>query len=271
MPNDGSVSALSTERSFVPLLDLLLFYRSRRILLIWSLFIFLIFFVILLLVLSFFTNFVFSQIQFVIPAPAEEDSPLWHLLFWFLNGMFVVCLRAASFFLSFLPAYTLASPFLQFLSISADTLYRGKKLKEDAFPDIDEVFGDLKDGAVTALLCFGLTVIAIIADFIPFLGALICAALLLSVSAFLVIRFPSSRRGWDLRQTIEWVIGHPWDSARLGMFLPLIAAVPILSPFLVATIFPFLVLYGALNLDIIEEVRRKKNSVAHTKIVDEGS
>jgi len=255
----------------VPLLDLLLFYRSRRILLIWSLFIFLIFFMIMLLVLSFFTNIVSSQIQFVIPAPAEEDSPLWHLLFWFLNGMFVVSLRAASFFLSFLPAYVLAAPFLQFLSISAEALYHGKKLKEDAFPDIDEVLGDLKAAAIVALFCFGLTVIAIIADFIPFIGALICAAILLSVSAFLVVHFPSSRRGWEVRQTVEWIIGHPWDSARLGMFLPLIAAVPILSPFLVATMFPFLVIYGASNLELIEENRRKKTAVAQTRIVDEGS
>jgi len=226
---------------------------------------------IMLLVLSFFTNFVSSQIQFVIPAPAEEDSPLWHLLFWFLNGMFLVCLRAASFFLSFLPAYVLASPFLQFLSISAEALYHGKKLKDDAFPDIDEVLGDLKDGSVTAILCFGVTVIAIIADFIPFLGALICAVMLLSASAFLVVRFPSSRRGWDLRQTIEWIIGHPWDSARIGMFPPLMATVPILSPFLVATMFPFLIIYGALNLDLIEGSRRKKTSVAQTMIVEEDS
>lgn len=271
MPNDGSASALSTERSFVPLLDLLLFYRSHRILLIWSIFIFLIFFLIMLLVLSFFTNFVSSQIPFVIPAPVEEDSPLWQILFWFLNGIFLVCLRVASFFLSFLPAYILASPFLQFLSISADALYHGKKVKEDAFPDIDEVLGDLKDGAMVALLCFGLTTIAIVADLIPFLGALICAATLLFLSALLVLHFPASRRGWDLRQTLGWIVGHPHEAVRLGMFLPLIAAIPILSPFLVAASFPFLALYGSLNLDIMEENQRKKTAGTQTIIVTEDS
>ncbi len=255
------------ERTSVPFMDSLLFFRKQKPLILWTIFILLVIFLITLLFFSFFTRHIEMNFHFIITEPDADAGALWSLLFWFMKGLFTVFLKVVAFYLSFLIAYTVTAPLYQFVSIITEDLFRGKKVKEDAVPDFEEMFGDLKQAALLSVMVFGVTIVALIANFIPFFGPFICFAVLCFSSALLIIDFPTSRLGWDLRQKIEWLAAHPFDTIRFGLFPALISFIPIISPFIMGIVSPLLIVHGTLNFVLMEESRKLHTAAAQTKVI----
>lgn len=261
-------SYTKAERTSVPFMDSLLFFRSHRPLLIWTIFILLSVFLITLLFFSFFARHIEMNIRFVVAEPGVDAGVVWSLLWWFMNGLFSVFLKVIAFYLSFLLAYIVTAPLYQFISVMAEDLFRGKKVKEDAMPDLDEMLGDLKEAAILSLMLFGVTIVALIANFIPFFGPILCFAVLCFSSALLIIDFPTARLGWELKQKIDWLAGNPFDTLRFGLFPALISFIPILSPFIMGLVSPLLVVHGTLNFVLMEENRKLHTASVQTKVID---
>jgi len=260
-------SYTKADRTSVPFMDSLLFFRKHRPLIIWTIFILLAIFLITLLFFSFFTRHIEMNFRFIITEPTADAGALWSLLWWFMNGLFSIFLKVVAFYLSFLIAYTVTAPLYQFVSVLAEDIFRGKKVKEDAMPEFEELLGDLKQAALLSVMLFGVTIVALIANFIPFFGPIICFAVLCFSSALLIIDFPTSRLGWELRQKVEWLVAHPLDTLRFGLFPALIAFIPIISPFIMGIVSPLLIVHGTLNFVLMEETRKLHTAAAQTKVI----
>jgi CysZ protein len=255
------------ERNSVPFLDSARFYWSQKPLMIWSVFILLVMFLVTLLFFSFFAQLIELHMQFIIQEPGADAGAIGLFFWWFLNGLFSLALKVIAFFLSFLIAYTAAAPLYQHVSVMAEDLFRGKTIREDAMPELEEALGDLVAAAKLSAMVFGITIFALIANFIPFIGSILCFAVCLSASALLILDFPTARLGWDLRQKIEWIIAHPFDALRFGLFPALISFIPILSPFIMGLVSPFLIVHGTLNVVLMEENRKLHTATAQTKVI----
>ncbi len=261
-------SYIATDRQSVPVIDCLLFFRGQRALIIWTLFVLFIIFLINLLVSPFFVRYTETHLRFVLSVPDADAGALWTMLWDLMNALYAMMLKAGSFYLSFLIAYILAAPLYQFISIMAEDLFRGKTIKEDGVPEVEEVVSDIKQSAILAGMLFGVAIIAIIANFIPFFGPLLCFVLLCFSSALLFFDFPASRAGWDLRQKVEWLIANPFEILRFGLFPTLVTIVPILTPLLMGLVSPLVAIYVTLNFILFEEKRKRDTAGAKTRVIE---
>lgn len=253
------------ERTSVPFSDSLLFFKKQRPLIVWTIFILLVIFLITLLFFSLFTRYIEMNFHFIITEPGSDASVFWNILFWLMNGLFSLFLKVFAFYFSFLIAYTATAPLYQFLSVMTEDLFRGKKVKEDSVHEFEEIMGDYISIFPLSFMLFAVLVVALIANFIPFFGPILCFIVLCFSSALLLIAFPATRLGWEMQQKIEWLIKHPVDTFRLGLFPLLISFIPVISPFIMGIASPFLVVHATLNFILKEESQKILAATVQTK------
>ncbi len=256
-------SYLETDRSFVPFQETLLLMKKHRPLLVWSLFVFLLVFLVSFLLLPFFTRTVEASVHFVIQEPTVDDGALWALLWSLMKSLFSLLLKGGSFLLVFACAYPLVSPFYQVISSAAEELFRGRPASLEELPDLEDLLAEAKTALVPALLAFGIGVFSLIITFIPLLGPLLAFVLSGTLLFLLLFRFSPSRYGWDIRQTLSWALDHPRELARLALLPALSLLVPVITPFLVGVVSSFFVIHFSLSFSL-SEARRKKAGAAIT-------
>ncbi len=262
MERDTLTSFLEHDRSFVPFRETFLLMGKNRPLLVWSLFVFLLVFLVSFLLLPFFTKTVEASVHFVIQEPTANDSALWALFWSLMKSLFSLLLKDGSFFLAFVCAYPIVSPFYQMISGAAEELFRGRPASLEELPDFEDFFTEVKTALVPALLAFGVGVFSLVITFIPLFGPLLAFVLSGTFFFFLLFRFSPARYGWDIRRTLSWSLDHPRDLARLALLPALSLLVPIITPFLVGIVSSFFVVHFSLSFSLSEAREKRKPAKA---------
>ena len=86
---------------------------------------------------------------------------------------FLIVSRVVGFYLAFMAAYCLTTPGYVFLSSSAEKLQAGEKFVEDAPFTVSGIIIDLIEGVKIGSLGLLVTLIALVANFIPGIGQVI--------------------------------------------------------------------------------------------------
>lgn len=172
--------------------------------------------------------------------------------------LYVLVTRIIAFFLAFLLAYTLTTPFYGFLSNSAEKLYWGKEFQEDDGFSLAGIIKDLWEGFKIALFGIVVTIVALAVGFIPVIGQISVFLIYTCYSALMFLDYPASRRRWELGRKLLWLRHHSGHMARLGLIPAAVALVPVLNIFLLAFIFPLFTVHAALNFSAVEMVRTQK-------------
>ncbi len=170
--------------------------------------------------------------------------------------LFVLVSRIIAFFLAFLLAYTLTTPFYGFLSASAEKIYWGKEFEQDDGFSLSGILIDLWEGFKVALFGILVTVAALAIGFVPIVGQLAVFLLYTFYSALMFVDYPASRRRWGLGRKLLWLRRNSAHTARLGLIPAAISMIPVLNMFLLALIFPLFTVHAALNFSAVELVHR---------------
>lgn len=170
--------------------------------------------------------------------------------------LFVLVSRIIAFFLAFLLAYTLTTPFYGFLSNSAEKIFWGSEFKDDGF-SLGGIIKDIFEGAKIALFGILITIAALAVGFVPIIGQISVFLIYTFYSALMFIDYPASRRRWGLGRKLLWLRHHSGHTARLGLIPAAIAMVPLLNMFLLALIFPLFTVHAALNFSAVELSERR--------------
>ncbi len=168
------------------------------------------------------------------------------------NWLFVIVSRIVAFYFAFLVAYTLTTPGYAFLSTAAEKMYAGEKFDADANFSIAGVIGDILEGIKIALFGIGVTLIAILVNFIPGIGQVAVVLLYSFYSTLMFVDYPASRRRWSLGRKIEWLQTHNSKALRIGWLPAVISMIPVLNIFAIALFFPLLTIHATLNFSAIE-------------------
>jgi CysZ protein len=173
----------------------------------------------------------------------------WLLMKW----GFLIVSRIVAFYLAFLIAYSLSAPGYVFLSTAAEKKHAGEDFEPDAALNIKGLLLDLWEGIKIGLFGIIVTVLALIANFIPGVGQVVVLLLYTYYSALMFVDYPSSRRRWTLGQKISWLKQHNTQSLRLGIFPALVSLVPVVNIFFIAMLFPLMTVHSTLNFVAIEK------------------
>lgn len=172
--------------------------------------------------------------------------------------LYVLVTRIIAFFLAFLLAYTLTTPFYSFLSNSAEKLYWGKEFQEDDGFSLAGIMKDLWEGFKIALFGIVVTILALAVGFIPVIGQISVFLIYTCYSALMFLDYPASRRRWGLGRKLLWLRHHSGHTARLGLIPAAVSLIPVLNIFLLAFIFPLFTVHAALNFSAVEMGRTQK-------------
>ncbi len=243
---------LENDRPFIPFQETLRLVRKERTLLVWSLFIFLLVFLFSFLVLPFFTRMIEANVHFVIQEPKPEDGALWSFLWSLMKSLFSLLLKGISFFLAFTLSYPLVAPFYQVISSASEDLFQGRSVALEELPDLEDLLSEAKVALVPALLAFGSGLFSLIITFIPLIGPLLSFTLTGLLFFLLLFRFSPSRHGWDLRQTMSWILDRPRDLMRLALLPALSLLVPIITPFLVGMASSLFIVHFSLSFSFLK-------------------
>ena len=165
---------------------------------------------------------------------------------------FLIISRIVAFYLAFLLAYSLSAPGYVFLSTAAEKKYAGEKFEADAALNLKGILIDLWEGVKIGLFGIVVTVVALMANFVPGVGQVLVLLLYTYYSALMFVDYPSSRRRWSLGEKISWLCSHNSLSLRLGILPALVSMIPVLNIFLIAMIFPLMTVHSTLNFAAIE-------------------
>ena len=169
--------------------------------------------------------------------------------------LYVLVSRIIAFFLAFLLAYTLTTPFYSFLSNSAEKIFWGKEFKDDDGFSLAGIAKDLFEGLKIALFGILVTVIALAVGFVPIIGQITVFLIYTYYSALMFVDYPASRRRWGLGRKLLWLRHYSGHTARLGLIPAAVSMVPLLNVFLLAFIFPLFTVHAALNFSAVEASR----------------
>lgn len=169
--------------------------------------------------------------------------------------LYVLVTRIIAFFLAFLLAYTLTTPFYSFLSNSAEKIFWGKEFQEDDGFSLAGIAKDLFEGAKIALFGLLVTVIALAVGFVPILGQLAVFLIYTYYSALMFVDYPASRRRWGLGRKLSWLRHYSGHTFHLGLIPAAVSMIPLLNVFLLAFIFPLFTVHAALNFSAVEASR----------------
>ncbi len=170
--------------------------------------------------------------------------------------LFVLVSRIIAFFLAFLLAYTLTTPFYGFLSNSAEKIFWGSEFEDDGF-SLAGILKDLFEGSKIALFGILITIAALAVGFVPIIGQISVFLIYIFYSALMFIDYPASRRRWGLGKKLLWLRHHNGHTLRLGLIPAAITMVPLLNMFLLALIFPLFTVHAALNFSAVELSERR--------------
>lgn len=170
--------------------------------------------------------------------------------------LFALISRLISFFLAFLIAYSLTTPFYGFLSTSAEKIYWGKDFEEDDGFSVTGILKDLLEGFKVAAFGIVITIVALFIGFIPIIGQVAVFLIYTYYSALMFIDYPASRRRWGLGRKLFWLRHHNDQALRLGLVPAAITMIPVLNMFLLAAIFPLFTVHAALNFSVVELFHR---------------
>jgi CysZ protein len=160
--------------------------------------------------------------------------------------------RILAFYLSFLLAYSLSTPGYSYLSAAAEKVYAGKLFDADNAFSWRNFFVDMVEGIKIAVFGVGVTILALLVNFIPGIGQAVVVLLYIYYSTLMFIDFPASRRHWSLAQKLGWLRRYSSTGFRLGIFPALLSMIPIVNIFAIALIFPLLTIHATLNFTEVE-------------------
>ncbi len=240
---------------WIPLSRSFILMLSRKQLFGWSLALFLI--TILLTWIGYLLTVDFMDsltASFMTTTPVTESIWGWikHQGWRAGSWLFVIVSRIVAFYFAFLIAYTLTTPGYAFLSKAAEKLHAGEHFAADAGFTVAGVIRDILEGMKIALFGIGVTIAAILVNFIPGVGQVAVVLLYTFYSTLLFIDYPASRRRWSLRRKIDWLRTHNGIALRIGLLPALISMIPVLNIFAIALLFPLLTIHATLNFSAIE-------------------
>jgi len=169
--------------------------------------------------------------------------------------LYVLMSRIIAFFLAFLLAYTLTTPFYSFLSNSAEKIFWGKEFQEDDGFSLMGIAKDLFEGLKIALFGILITIVALAVGFVPVIGQIAVFLIYTYYSALMFVDYPASRRRWRLGKKLLWLRHYSGHTLRLGLIPAAVSMVPLLNVFLLAFIFPLFTVHAALNFSAVEASR----------------
>ncbi len=169
--------------------------------------------------------------------------------------LYVLMSRIIAFFLAFLLAYTLTTPFYSFLSNSAEKIFWGKEFQEDDGFSLVGIAKDLFEGLKIALFGILITIVALAVGFVPVIGQIAVFLIYTYYSALMFVDYPASRRRWRLGKKLLWLRHYSGHTLRLGLIPAAVSMVPLLNVFLLAFIFPLFTVHAALNFSAVEASR----------------
>lgn len=232
------------------------FLFRHKILLSWSLLLVLITIILtwfgFLLTTNLFDHFTGSYFAL---APATDSLWGWvKYTGWILSKyLFLLVSRIVAFFLAFLVAYSLSTPFYSFLSSATEKIYCGEHFEADELFSLAIIFRDLFEGLKIALFGILVTIVALPVGFIPVIGQLGVFGIYTYYSALMFLDYPASRRHWSLGRKLRWLRRHSTPSFKLGIMPAAVSLIPVLNIFLIALMFPLLTIHATLNFTIIEQ------------------
>ncbi len=171
--------------------------------------------------------------------------------------LYVLMSRIIAFFLAFLLAYTLTTPFYSFLSNSAEKIFWGKEFQEDDGFSLIGIAKDLFEGLKIALFGILVTIVALAVGFVPVIGQIAVFLIYTYYSALMFVDYPASRRRWRLGKKLLWLRHYSGHTLRLGLIPAAVSMVPLLNVFLLAFIFPLFTVHAALNFSAVELSRTR--------------
>lgn len=233
----------------------MLFMISRKQLFGWSLALFLITGLLTWLGYLLTVDFMDSLTgSFMATAPATDTLWGWVKHKGWLVGswLFLIVSRIVAFYFSFLIAYTLTTPGYAFLSAAAEKLHAGENYPADAGFSMAGIVRDILEGIKIALFGLGVTITALLVNFIPGIGQVAVVLLYTFYSTLMFIDYPASRRRWSLGRKVAWLRTHQGKALRIGLLPALISMVPLVNIFAIALLFPLLTIHATLNFSAIE-------------------
>ncbi len=252
MPNNQKNSV----SSWIPLSTSLSFLLRNKVLFGWSLMLVLITMILTWLGYELTTGMLDNLTStFFASSPAAEGWLGWLKLGgWFAaKYLFLLVSRIVAFFLAFLLAYSLSTPFYVFLSTAAERIFCGAGFTADEPVTLLSILKDLLEGFKIAAFGILITIIALPASFIPVVGQIAVFVIYTFYSTLMFIDYPASRRHWSLGRKLSWIRKHYRVSLRLGIIPAVISMVPVLNLFLIAAAFPLLTVHATLNFSNMEQ------------------
>ena len=254
MQKQSNVMAATTPE-WIPLSRSFVLMISRKKLFGWSFFLFLLTIILTWLGFLVSVDFIdgFSK-SFISTAPVTDSGWGWvKFVGWQIgNWLFLLVSRIVAFYFAFLLAYTLTTPGYAFLSAAAEKLYAGEKFTADNDFTVAGIGRDIFEGLKIALFGIGVTIMALLVNFIPGLGQIAVVLLYTFYSTLMFIDYPTSRRRWSLGEKIQWLRTHNGKALRIGLLPALLSMIPIVNIFAVALLFPLLTIHATLNFSAIE-------------------
>ena len=186
--------------------------------------------------------------------PTVEKFWHWPVLWGWtaLKWVFFILSRVVAFYLAFVAAYSLTTPGYVYLSTWAGNRYSQRAGEGEAELSLGGVLVDLIEGIKIGAMGLVVSLVALMANFVPVLGQAAVFTLYAFYSALMFIDYPSSRYRWSLGQKIQWLRHHPHQAFRLGLLPALISMVPVLNVFVMALFFPLFTVHTTLNFLAIE-------------------
>ncbi len=238
------------KRRWIPLTMSLRLILTRPELLLWTLLLFAVTIVLTWLFDSLALKGVDDLIDQFFPAKPEKTGVFgWIQSAGRVAGdwLYLVVSRIIIFYISFLCAWTLATPGYSILSRAAEKVAAGEAFVRDAAFTARGLFRDLLEGIKMAFFGLGVSVAALLLNLIPVGGQLAAFLLYCGYSALLFIDFPASRRRWHLGRKLRWLRRNKGISLRLGSGPALISLIPVVNIFAMALLFPLLTVHASLN------------------------
>ncbi len=247
--------ASSLYSGWIPLSRSMVFMISRKRLFGWSLALFLITGLLTWLGYLLTVDFIDSLTgSFMATAPATDTIWGWVKHKGWLVGswLFYIVSRIVAFYFAFLISYTLTTPGYAFLSAAAEKLHAGENFDVDLGFSVAGVVGDILEGFKISLFGIGVTIAALLVNFIPGIGQVAVVLLYTFYSTLMFIDYPASRRRWSLGKKIAWLRTHNGKALRIGILPAIISMIPVINIFAIALLFPLLTIHATLNFSAIE-------------------
>ncbi len=127
---------------------------------------------------------------------------------------------------------------------------------DDAALTPSGILRDIIEGVKVGGFGILITVLALFANFIPFIGQMTVFLLYCCYSTLLFLDFAASRKRWSFRQKLDWIKKHRRTAFRIGVIPALVTMIPLINIFALALLSPFFTVHTTLNFAEIEMTER---------------